>query len=240
MKRLIIEDTTQKMLKLMRSVFILLALCSILTSCNHDKAQTNEQPIQMAAPVTGDQIVTVKTNIGEFKFKLLPEVAPETVEAFKKVIDDQDLIGSTLEKSFQANLIKVVKERDEAYYHQIFKPDYTVETDSETRHYPGAVGLSMYQGELPSSSFYIITEGMVEDTYLESMKTLPELYPDEVVSYYKAYGGLPSLDGSYTIFGQMVEGMEIVESIYAIEHDSYTLELKQTVTIEAIEYEVQE
>ena len=37
----------------------------------------------------------------------------------------------------------------------------------------------------------------------------------EVRQYYQEHPGLPALDGSYTIFGEVVEGLEIVERIQA-------------------------
>jgi cyclophilin family peptidyl-prolyl cis-trans isomerase len=38
-------------------------------------------------------------------------------------------------------------------------------------------------------------------------------YPDEVREVYKREGGAPHLDGSYTVFGQVVRGMDVVDSI---------------------------
>ena len=37
----------------------------------------------------------------------------------------------------------------------------------------------------------------------------------KVRQYYQEHPGLPALDGSYTIFGEVVEGLEIVERIQA-------------------------
>ena len=37
---------------------------------------------QLNAPVAGDMIATVKTNMGEIKIKLFPEYAPKAVENF--------------------------------------------------------------------------------------------------------------------------------------------------------------
>lgn len=37
---------------------------------------------------------------------------------------------------------------------------------------------------------------------------------------YKQLGGTPHLDGQYTVFGEVVEGMDVVEAIQAVETDS--------------------
>ena len=38
-------------------------------------------------------------------------------------------------------------------------------------------------------------------------------YPDEVREAYQTIGGTPELDGDYTVFGEVVEGLEIIDSI---------------------------
>ncbi len=47
--------------------------------------------------------------------------------------------------------------------------------------------------------------------------TIPENRRKE----YTTLGGYPSLDGSYTVFGQVVEGLEVIEKIAAVKTDRY-------------------
>ena len=41
----------------------------------------------------------------------------------------------------------------------------------------------------------------------------------EMLEVYKTIGGAPHLDGQYTVFGEVVEGLDIVEKIQAVETD---------------------
>jgi len=43
---------------------------------------------------------------------------------------------------------------------------------------------------------------------------------EEQRNIYKTSGGTPRLDGTYTVFGEVVEGLEIVDKIAAVQTDS--------------------
>jgi peptidylprolyl isomerase len=43
---------------------------------------------------------------------------------------------------------------------------------------------------------------------------------DEQRSLYKSIGGTPRLDGAYTVFGEVIEGLEIVDKIASVQTDS--------------------
>ena len=45
-------------------------------------------------------------------------------------------------------------------------------------------------------------------------------FTDEQVEAYTTVGGTPHLDGQYTVFGEVVEGMDIVDAIQQVETDS--------------------
>lgn len=59
------------------------------------------------------------------------------------------------------------------------------------------------------------------NVYLEKVNALVDeqyngkefVYSDSARAKYKAVGGTPSLDGSYTVFGRVVEGLDIIDSI---------------------------
>ena len=41
--------------------------------------------------------------------------------------------------------------------------------------------------------------------------------PDELKEVYRTIGGVPHLDDNYTVFGEVVEGLEVIDAIAAVE-----------------------
>jgi peptidyl-prolyl cis-trans isomerase B (cyclophilin B) len=52
---------------------------------------------------------------------------------------------------------------------------------------------------------------------------------DEAAQVYMTEGGTPHLDGSYTVFGQLVEGMDVLDRIAGVETDSYNRPLEDVI-----------
>ena len=47
----------------------------------------------------------------------------------------------------------------------------------------------------------------------------PVTYSEEQKEAYATGGGAPHLDGAYTVFGQVVEGLEVIDRIAAVQRD---------------------
>jgi cyclophilin family peptidyl-prolyl cis-trans isomerase len=68
------------------------------------------------------------------------------------------------------------------------------------------------------SQFYIVKGRIHTDASLDSVETyrLKRKIPAELREVYKTVGGSPHLDQSYTIFGEVVSGLDVVDSIAAV------------------------
>lgn len=59
--------------------------------------------------------------------------------------------------------------------------------------------------------------------------------PEQMKKDYKEIGGTPFLDGDYTVYGEVIEGMDIIDKIAAVEtsaSDRPSEDIKMTVTVE--------
>ncbi|PTN04815.1 peptidylprolyl isomerase/peptidyl-prolyl cis-trans isomerase B (cyclophilin B) [Mangrovibacterium marinum] len=65
-------------------------------------------------------------------------------------------------------------------------------------------------------------------------KTEPYQISEEKRAIYTTQGGYPSLDGAYTVFGEMIDGFEVLDKIAAVKTDRFNRpeqDLKMTVKI---------
>jgi peptidyl-prolyl cis-trans isomerase B (cyclophilin B) len=69
------------------------------------------------------------------------------------------------------------------------------------------------------SQFYIVQGRTFSDAGLDSVETFRlkgRKIPTEQRTIYKTIGGTPHLDQSYTVFGEVVRGLDVVDSIAAV------------------------
>lgn len=72
--------------------------------------------------------------------------------------------------------------------------------------------------ESSGSQFYIVQGKVENDQMLNAMETRKAFkYTPEQREAYKTIGGTPFLDRDYTVFGQVVEGLEVIDKIAALQ-----------------------
>jgi peptidyl-prolyl cis-trans isomerase B (cyclophilin B) len=135
-------------------------------------------------------------NFGEIRIELIPEIAPATVENFVKLASEKFYDGTTFHRVIPGFMIQGgdpnTKNRDPRDDGR-GGPGYKIDDEfSEVSHTRGMV--SMANTGRPNSGscqFFIV----VSDS--------------------------PHLDGNYSLFGRVIEGMEVVDRIVAVERDLY-------------------
>ena len=105
-------------------------------------------------------------------------------------------------------------------------PGYQIDAEfnSELAHVKGAIAAARVGG--PSnpkkrsrgSQFYIVHGKPVQEASLKQMERRHgQNYPEDVMKTYIANGGTPFLDQDYTVFGQVIQGLEVIDKIAQVE-----------------------
>ncbi|RZJ80944.1 MAG: peptidylprolyl isomerase [Flavobacterium sp.] len=87
-----------------------------------------------------------------------------------------------------------------------------------------------------SSQFYIVQGKVLTDSALNAIETnrLKHKIPDYQREVYKTLGGVPHLDRNYTVYGEVVKGLEMVDNIAAMPTGNANRpkeDVKMTVTV---------
>lgn len=123
-------------------------------------------------------------------------------------------------------------------------PGYTVpaEFDSSLIHKKGALAAARQpdqvnpKKESSGSQFYIVQGRKFSENELKGITAQTGMkYTPEQIEVYENIGGYPPLDMQYTVFGEVVEGLDIVDSIAAVKVDPYNRpveDVKFTITLD--------
>ncbi len=162
-----------------------------------------------------EDLVEMVTSMGSIKIKLFPDLAPKAVENFMTHAKDGYYNGVTFHRVIQDFMIQGGDpDGTGSGGESIWGEGFGVETSKQLFHIRGALSMANTGQENSNGSQFFI----VQNTADQHDGLLDTKYPQGIIDAYKN-GGYPSLDGGYTVFGQVIEGMDIVDKIAAVETD---------------------
>lgn len=194
---------------------------------------------QLSTEVAANEAaVKLVTSKGDITIKLFPDLAPLAVENFLTHAKNGYYKGVSFHRVIKGFMIQGGDPEGTGRGGQSIwaGKDAKIDNGSGFKNEPsdllynirGALAMANAGPDTNGSQFFINQNQ--ED---QSSKLHPLYYPEKIMTAYKE-GGNPSLDGGYTVFGQVIEGMDIVDSIAAVETDSQDKPL-EAVTITAVE-----
>ncbi len=138
--------------------------------------------------------VVIETNLGNMSFKLLSDLAPETVRNFEKLAESGFYDGTLFHRVIPGFMIQGgdpnTKQPDKSNW-GMGGPGYTIRAEFSSRsHLRGIVSMARAQDpNSAGSQFFIVTS---DSTFL---------------------------DKQYTVFGEVIEGMDVADKIVNLQRD---------------------
>ena len=173
-------------------------------------------------------LVTVHTNQGDFTLELFPEVAPKTVENFLTHAKNGYYDGVVFHRVIEDFMIQGGDPTGtgmggESIYGRTFEDEFS----REAFNLYGTLSMANAGPNTNGSQFFIVTAKQVPAQMLKQLKDGG--WPEEIVEEYAKVGGTPWLDHRHTVFGRVVEGMDVVLKIEGVERNAQDRPLEDVV-----------
>ncbi len=176
---------------------------------------------QLDLPFSGETVAVMKTTRGDIKIRLFPDKAPKTVENFVTHAKNGYYDGLIFHRVINNFMIQggdptATGCGGESIWGKSFEDEF----DLELHNLRGALSMANAGRNTNGSQFFIVQASSVPQNLLEQMEELKESgFPEGVIENYKAVGGTPWLDYKHSVFGQVYEGMDVVDEIAAVRVD---------------------
>ena len=175
---------------------------------------------QLSAPVKNDTVAVIKTNLGDIKVKFFPEHAPKAVENFITHAKNGYYNGIIFHRIIKDFMIQGGDPTGTGMGGQsIWGRSFEDEFTPELHNLCGALSMANAGPCTNGSQFFIVHASTAPESMIEQMNELSESYPADCVTAYKQVGGTPWLDYHHTVFGQVYDGMDIVNNIASVAVD---------------------
>lgn len=167
------------------------------SSNNSTSSQTTQtmSTLQTEAPASGDTIAIMTTSKGVIKIKLFPKLVPETAKNFTELSKKGFYDGLIFHRVISDFMIQGGDPLGTGFGGESYKGPGTKikdEFSKELTHIPGALSMANAGPNTGSSQFFIV----------------------------QSKNGTHYLNGKHAIFGQVYEGMDVVDAIANVPADA--------------------
>lgn len=188
----------------MKAVFIAFVSMLVLSACSKP----------------GGQHAVIETSMGDIEIVLYDET-PLHRDNFIKLAKEKYYDGLLFHRVIPNFVIQGGDPQSKGAAPEAFLggggPGYEIKAEIGAPHFKGTLAAARNQNPEKMSSgsqFYIVLGAPVSDQELAQWQQNKGIkYNEAQIAKYKSVGGLPSLDADYTVFGEVVKGLDIVEKI---------------------------
>jgi len=193
-----------------------------------------------------EQLVKISTEYGDMVIKLYNET-PKHRDNFIKLAKEGFYNGTIFHRVIKSFMIQGGDpESKNAVAGAMYGnggPGYTIpaEFNNNLFHKKGALAAArLGDGQNPAkassgSQFYIVQGKKYTNLEINTLEQrMGVMIPSEQKEAYMTIGGTPFLDRNYTVFGEVIEGMDVIDNIAAVKTlrgDRPEKDIKMTVTV---------
>ena len=166
-----------------------------------------------------ETMVLIKTTKGDIKVKLYNDT-PLHRDNFIKLINEGWYNNSPFHRVINNFMIQGGHNQDGSV-----DPGYTIPAEFRANHIhkKGALAAAR-QGDhvnpkkaSSGCQFYIVQGQVLTDAHIQMyQERMGKTFTAEQIEAYKTVGGTPHLDGEYTVFGELVEGLDVIDKIASV------------------------
>ena len=204
----------------MKRIVFILVLSLLLGACERKK----------------DTVIRMETSLGNIRLKLYDETVLHRDNILKLIREGyyNGMLFHRVIKDFmiQGGDPKGTGTGGESIWGKPFADEFS----SELHNFRGALSMANAGPNTNGSQFFIVQADSVSDDLVDQLETASEkLFPLEAVREYENNGGTPWLDYHHTVFGQVFEGMDVVDDIANVKVDFFQNKPLEDVKIQTIE-----
>lgn len=217
-----------------------------------EKVKSKGRYPQLEEVKKGETVAIISTNMGDVKVRFFPEYAPKAVENFLTHAKEGYYNGVIFHRVINNFMIQGGDPEGTGMGGEsIWGEPFEVEASADLKNIRGALCMAKTNQPISiGSQFFIVqnpaldedSKSFVEEIINDADKKMYEnddakisdIWPTPLMEEYLKSGGYPSLDFQYTVFGQVYEGMDVVDKIAGVETDEDD-KPKQDVIINKIE-----
>lgn len=189
-------------------------------STEDTSSYSKEEDIQIMSPKKGDTIAILSVKgYGDIKVRFFDQFAPKAVENFVTHAKKGYYDGLTFHRVINDFMIQGGDPKgDGTGGESIWGTPFENEIVDELLPIRGALCMANAGPDTNGSQFFIVQAGEISKETMELYRAQVELTNAEAEKFIEN-GGTPWLKGGYTVFGQVYEGMDIVDKIAQVSTD---------------------